>query len=531
MQFNQWRVSTKLWCTLGGLLAMMLSVSLWTQHNASQTMHAGLQTQADYNHRIVLAQQWKGATETTGERVLTSNMTTDDALTALMDARVKAGVAVNGQLQAQVVKLAQSDADKQALATIASARTDVLALNKQAREIKNGGDIDVMRSFIEQKYLGAIGHYVGSLDAFVKLQEQQRDESNALTEKAQQRATWLARSLQGLMLLAGLGLAFVLTRSITQPLAEAVQLTNAIAQGDLTVSANHQRQDEFGQLLSAVSTMAERLRALVSDVRDSVHSISTASSEIASGNHDLSARTEQTAANLEETAASMEQLTATVAQAADTSQQANQLASNAAQAAEHGGSVVKSVVVSMGRINDSAHRISNIIGVIDSIAFQTNILALNAAVEAARAGEQGRGFAVVASEVRALAHRSADAAKEIKALIATSVDAVNAGTEQVSQAGLVMENIVSSVQKVSHMIGEISASSTEQRDGINQVNQAVTHLDQMTQQNAALVEESTAAAVSLHDQAQRLTGMVAVFKVGESAASYDYANPAMRALR
>ena len=529
MQFNQWRVSTKLWCTLGGLLAMMLAVSLWTQHTAAQTLQTGMDTQSDYDNRINLALQWKGATESTGERVLTSNMTVDEELTALMDERVKAGVAVNSQLQAKVVKLAQSDADKKALEQISAVRTEVLALNKQAREIKLTGDITALRTFIREQYLGAITRYVGSLDSVVKLQEQQRDAAILLTQQAQQRAAWWAWAVQGLVLLAGLGLALALTRSITRPLAEAVELTNAIAQGDLTVTASSHRQDEFGLLLSSVSAMATRLRGLVSDVRDSVHSISTASSEIASGNHDLSARTEQTASNLEETAASMEQLTATVAQAADTARQATHLASNAAQAAQRGGSVVESVVSSMNRINESAHRISDIIGVIDSIAFQTNILALNAAVEAARAGEQGRGFAVVASEVRALAHRSAEAAKEIKTLIGTSVDAVNAGAEQVSQTGLVMEDIVSSVRKVSDMIGEISASSTEQRDGISQVNQAVTQLDQMTQQNAALVEESAAAAVSLHDQTQRLTGMVSVFKVGTSGHALAYSEPALHA--
>jgi methyl-accepting chemotaxis protein len=516
MQFNQWRVSTKLWCTLGGLLAMMLAVSLWNQHAASQAMQTGLHTLADYDNRINLALQWKGATETTGERVLTSNMTTDEALTQSMDERVKEGVAVNAALQAQIVELAQSDADKAALQQIATIRAEVLALNKQAREIKLSGDIEAMRGFIRQQYLGAIGRYANALQDFVKLQEQQRDAANLQQQQAQQKAIWLSWAVQAMVLLAALGLALTLTRSITQPLNQAVQLTQAIAQGDLTVTANDHRHDEFGNLLNSVSTMAAQLRGLVTDVRDSVHSISTASSEIATGNHDLSARTEQTASNLEETAASMEQLTATVAQASDTARQATHLAGNAAQAAQRGGHVVQSVVSSMGRISESAHRISDIIGVIDSIAFQTNILALNAAVEAARAGEQGRGFAVVASEVRALAHRSAEAAKEIKALINTSVNAAHEGADQVNQAGRVMEEIVSSVSKVSDMIGEISASATEQHDGISQVNQAVTNLDQMTQQNAALVEESTAAAIALRDQAQRLTGMVAVFKVHAS---------------
>jgi methyl-accepting chemotaxis protein len=516
MKFDQWKVSAKLWGTLGGLLAMMLAVSLWAQHSAARAMDEGMRTLADFENRINLAIQWKGITETVGERVLASNASTDAELTQLLDGRVKAGSGQISEIQAQVVKLAQSDADKAALERIASIRAEVLALNKRAREIKLTGDADAFRAFVQQQYLGAITRYVDSLEVFVQLQRSQRDAARTLAQAVRDRTTWWSWAVQGVVLLVGLALAFVLTRSITRPLEKAVQLTDAIAQGDLTVASQDTRQDEFGHLLRSVSGMASRLRGLVTDVRDSVHSISSASTQIAAGNQNLSSRTEQTASNLEETAASMEQLTATVSQAADTARQANHLAGSAAQAAERGGAVVGNVVASMDRISDSARRISDIIGVIDSIAFQTNILALNAAVEAARAGEQGRGFAVVAGEVRALAHRSAEAAKEIKGLIGTSVEAAQEGSAQVAQAGQVMDDIVSSVRKVSDMIGEITASSTEQRDGIGQVNQAVSHLDQMTQQNAALVEESAAAAAALSDQAQRLSGMVAVFKVGNA---------------
>ncbi|PIF37972.1 methyl-accepting chemotaxis protein [Delftia sp. 60] len=515
MKFDQWSVSAKLWGTLGGLLAMMLAVSLWAQFAAARAMDHGMQTLSEYESRISLAIQWKGATETTGERVLASNASTDEELTRLLDGRVKEGSALITKLQAEIVKGA-SDADKAALERIAAIRAEVLALNKRAREIKLTGDAAAFRKFVQQQYLGAIGRYVDSLEVFVQLQRSQRDAAREQAQAARQQASVLAWIVQGVVLLAGLALALVLTRAITRPLERAVQLTDAIAQGDLTVSADDSRKDEFGHLLRSVSGMAARLRGLVTEVRDSVHSISTASTEIAAGNHNLSSRTEQTASNLEETAASMEQLTATVGQAADTARQANHLAGSAAQAAERGGAVVGHVVASMDRIGDSARRISDIIGVIDSIAFQTNILALNAAVEAARAGEQGRGFAVVAGEVRALAHRSAEAAKEIKVLISTSVDAAQEGSAQVAQAGQVMDDIVGSVRKVSDMIGEITASSTEQRDGIGQVNQAVSQLDQMTQQNAALVEESAAAAAALSDQAQRLSGMVAVFKVGHA---------------
>jgi methyl-accepting chemotaxis protein len=254
-------------------------------------------------------------------------------------------------------------------------------------------------------------------------------------------------------------------------------------------------------------------------VRGVVDGISTASTQIASGNHDLSARTEQTASNLQQTASSMEELTGTLRQSAESASQANQLASSAAEVAQRGGAVVSQVVTTMGEINASSKRIADIIGVIDGIAFQTNILALNAAVEAARAGEQGRGFAVVASEVRSLAQRSAEAAKEIKALIGVSVDRVEIGTQLVQDAGSTMGEIVASVRRVTDMIGEITAAAAEQSQGVGQVNSAVNQLDQMTQQNAALVEESAAAAQSLKEQAERLSEVVGTFRLNEAVAA------------
>jgi methyl-accepting chemotaxis protein len=302
-------------------------------------------------------------------------------------------------------------------------------------------------------------------------------------------------------------------QSICAPLDEARQLAQAIAAGDLSQPVSTQGHDEITALLRGLGTMQHSLSGIVTQVRSATDSINTASAEIASGNQDLSARTEQAASNLEETAASMEQLTSTVRQSADAACQANQLAASASEIAVRGGSVVGQVVTTMDEINASSKKISDIIGVIDAIAFQTNILALNAAVEAARAGEQGRGFAVVASEVRSLAQRSAEAAKEIKGLIGRSVDRVEAGSRLVAQAGQTMSEIVGSVQRVSDIIGEITAAAGEQSDGIGQVNVAVNQLDQMTQQNAALVEESAAAAESLKDQAARLAQVVQVFRI------------------
>jgi methyl-accepting chemotaxis protein len=328
------------------------------------------------------------------------------------------------------------------------------------------------------------------------------------------RANWLILAVLATALVAGALLAWSISRAITRPLRKALGLAEGVAAGDLTHSLRAEGSDEVTQLTRALSSMVDKLRVLVSEVRLGVESVSSASSEIATGNHDLSARTEQAAANLQQTAASMEQLTGTVSTSADTARQANQLADRATDAAQRGGQVVGQVVANMEQITNSSKKINDIIGVIDGIAFQTNILALNAAVEAARAGEQGRGFAVVASEVRTLAQRSATAAKEIKTLIGASVETVESGAQLVQDAGTVMQDIISSVQRVSDLMGELAAASGEQREGIDQVNTAVGNLDQMTQQNAALVEESAAAATSLHDQAKRLNDVVSVFNLG-----------------
>jgi len=318
--------------------------------------------------------------------------------------------------------------------------------------------------------------------------------------------------------LAGAIVAGVLiTRSLTRALgaepAELVDVVGKVADGNLT-SRLQVREGDTISVLAAVARMQDSLTHVVSSVRQGSEGVSTASAEIASGNHDLSARTEQQASALEETAASMEELSSTVKQNADNARQANQLAQSASSVAVKGGEVVSEVVETMKGINDSSKKIGDIISVIDGIAFQTNILALNAAVEAARAGEQGRGFAVVASEVRSLAGRSADAAKEIKSLINASVERVEQGTLLVDQAGVTMTEVVSSIRRVTDIMGEISAASNEQATGVAQVGEAVTQLDQATQQNAALVEEMAAAASSLKSQAQELVQAVSVFQLG-----------------
>ncbi|XAH24883.1 methyl-accepting chemotaxis protein [Xylophilus sp. GW821-FHT01B05] len=518
MKFNDIRVSHKLWGGILGLLVIMLAISLWSQQRASALADEALTRIRAYDDRITTAVQWRGAIETVGDRVMASNASADSGLVALFDTRVKAGVAGISALQDKVVAQATSPAEKAALQRIAAERAAVLELNKKARELQlASASAAVSPEFVQATYLPAIGRYVAAMDDFVKLQEQARDAAVAQMQAERSEAAFAAVAGAVVVLLAGIVLAAVLVRAMSQPLAHAVQVAESIAAGDLSLVPDAQRRDEFGQLLAAQAAMVRRLRGVVGEVRGGVESVSTASAEIAHGNQDLSARTEQAASSLQQTAASMEQLTGTVSQAASTAQQARQLASSAAQAATRGGEVVGQVVASMEQISNSSRRIGDIIGTIDGIAFQTNILALNAAVEAARAGEQGRGFAVVAAEVRSLAQRSAQAAREIKGLIGASVDTVDTGSRQVTQAGTAMGEIVHSVRQVADLIAEIHASATEQRDGIGQVNQAVNQLDQMTQQNAALVEESAAAASSLRDQAQRLSEVIAVFKLDAGA--------------
>lgn len=315
----------------------------------------------------------------------------------------------------------------------------------------------------------------------------------------------------GLLLSAGVG--FWLLRSISRPLDEAIRIADNIAAGDLTQRVPAGGNNEMGRLLRALGAMNQSLVDIVVQVRAGTDSIATASSQIAAGNHDLSARTEQQASALQQTASSMEELTSTVSQNAANAHQANQLAGSSSDVARMGGEVVNQVVETMASINEASRRIVDIIGVIDGIAFQTNILALNAAVEAARAGEQGKGFAVVASEVRSLAQRSASAAKEIKTLINDSVDKVHAGSKLVNKAGATMQEIVDGVNRVTGIMGEISAASQEQTTGIEQVNHAVVQMDQTTQQNAALVEQAAAASVSLQEQARALAQTVSVFRI------------------
>ena len=354
-----------------------------------------------------------------------------------------------------------------------------------------------------------------------KAAQQMAAQADAATQASRDTARqrhWLLAVLALLAAAGAIAASWLMQRRMVHDLERASQVAREVAGGNLQVQVQTDRRDELGDLLRALGDMAAQLGQSIVAVHHAADSIRTSSTEIASGNADLSRRTEHAASNLQQTAASVEQLTGNVRSSADAAAQANQLATSAADVAQRGGSVVSQVVATMDDIHASSRKIADIIGTIDGIAFQTNILALNAAVEAARAGEQGRGFAVVAGEVRSLAQRSADAAKEIKALIGTSVDKVEAGSRLVKDAGQTMDEIVASVQRVSDIIGEITAAAAEQSSGIGQVNSAVGQLDQMTQQNAALVEQSAAAAESLKQQAERLAEVVATFRLAAAPA-------------
>jgi len=367
---------------------------------------------------------------------------------------------------------------------------------------------------LDQQFTPASKQYQDLLQELVTLQRTSIDATARAIDANATQSTRMIVVLSVCAVLAGAVLSWLLTRGIVRPIQDAVTLAQTVAAGDLTHRIEAHTQDETGALLRALRHMNDSLVGIVGQVRSGTDTIATASREISAGNLDLSSRTEQQASSLEETAASMEELTTTVRQNAENARQANQLAIAASTVAIQGGAVVGEVVTTMNAINESSRKIVDIITVIDGIAFQTNILALNAAVEAARAGEQGRGFAVVAGEVRTLAQRSAAAAKEIKELIGNSVANVDTGARLVDQAGATMEQVVDSIRRVTDIMGEITSATQEQTGGIEQVNGAIGQMDQVTQQNAALVEEAAAAAASMEDQAGKLAEVVSVFKLG-----------------
>ncbi len=503
---------------LGLMLVMLLAavLQLWRIQslNAENTRHTA---------RLVLVQEWAAQVRTNLDRAL---MTTrldaavaqdESARTRLLAVYSKLAeemaqtATANVEVQKRVEGLSDEETAAALITQIGQARQRFVTLRGQI-----GDDLQLGEGVgrIDKELQPLAQSMVKSIDELIAYLRQRSADASEALEQTVRQALVLLGIICGVAMAAGGLIAWLTTRAISRPMHDAVQIADRIADGDLSQDFESERADEIGSMLRRLARMQQRLRQAFADIGEASSQIAHASSEVASGNTDLSHRTEQAASSLQETASSMQQLTDTVRLSADAARTASELAGSSTQVAQRGGAVVAEVVSTMGEINQSSTQIASIVSVIDGIAFQTNILALNAAVEAARAGEAGRGFAVVAAEVRNLAQRSAEAAREIKALIDASVDKVGAGARLVQDAGSTMNEIVASVQRVTDMISEISASASEQNRGIGRMNETVGQLDQMTQQNAALVEQSAAAAESLKDQAQRLAGIVAAFRLG-----------------
>jgi len=455
---------------------------------------------------------WKTQSVTIGQIALRTTVSPDVfPLVAEMRKQLAAEDALRQRIETALAAASTAERTQPVWAEVQAQRKQYAALRDTL--VQNALEARIISQKEFQEHAAALAGYLQAIDRLLDASEQSSLQAADTMVDDASRAQWI--SAVAVLAVVGLSALFgwLLRRSIVLPLRQASDAAALVARGDLTVRMDTQRTDEIGELLTALDRMVESLHHVVTEVRDAGESIHVASSDVAAGNTDLSARTEHAASNLQQTAASIAQLAQMVAANADSTRQANALARNATQVASKGGEVVSQVVKTMEDINASSKKIADIVGIIDGIAFQTNILALNAAVEAARAGEQGRGFAVVASEVRGLAGRSAHAAREIKALISDSVEKVSDGARLVVTAGATMGDIVQSVERVTSLMSEISEASTEQSTQIGQVSQAVDQLDHMTQQNAALVEEGAAAAQSLKDQAHRLAGAMGQFQL------------------
>ena len=465
--------------------------------------------------RLQLALRWRSNIAVNSTRVFSIVQSEGDDLQNYFKDMVAATTADTSKVQKRYTELENSPEGLRIQEELAAVRKPYLEVRDKALALKKAGDMAQAKSFALGSFAPVVDQYNAVADKMVAYQVQrsaeQAGEAAGLIQSY--RTTVLVAGVAGLALLVLL--SWVVVQRIRRSLGEVALVAQRIGEGDLSQPIHAQGRGEVAQMMRAMEGMQSSLVRIVGDVRHSSDSIATGSSEIATGNADLSQRTEEQASNLQQTAASMEQITSTVKNNSDTAQRAAVLAGTASAAAVKGGEVVGQVVATMQDIAAASKKITDIIAVIDGIAFQTNILALNAAVEAARAGEQGRGFAVVASEVRSLAQRSASAAKEIKTLIGASVEKVDNGAQLVTNAGQSMEDIVTQVKRVSDLIGEISSATSEQTIGISQVGEAVTQLDQVTQQNAALVEQSAAAADSLKHQAAKLAQIVSVFRLGQ----------------
>ncbi|SHM29487.1 methyl-accepting chemotaxis protein [Duganella sacchari] len=516
MRLSDMKVSNRLAIGFGATLCLLLAVAIasWMSIRQTAADTDALLAQQLRTERLVTA--WRGIVETNVQRALAASKTSDPAAQKMFEDGIATSSRRAEDNQRQIVELLDDAQAKALFATAQEKRKAYQAVRKQAFAEKAAGNVDQANQIIEQQFIPAGDTYVAAMGALVDRQKAVIDEIGVTIHDRSAGSAWMIFILSTASVVLAVLLGWLISRSLLRQLGGepgyAAGITDRIAAGDLTVHVDLAANDRTS-LLFSIAAMRDRLAAIVSEVRHSTDAVATASDEIASGNQDLSSRTEQQAGSLEETASAMEELTATVKQNTEFARQANQLAASASGVAVRGGEVVGGVVSTMEAISASSRQIVDIIGVIDGIAFQTNILALNAAVEAARAGEQGRGFAVVATEVRNLAQRSASAAKDIKQLIGESVEKIANGGMLVDEAGKTMEEIVHSIRNVSEIMEQITAASGEQEAGIEQINQAIMEMDGVTQQNAALVEQAAAAAESLQGQAGNLAELVSVFKV------------------
>ncbi|WP_241059298.1 methyl-accepting chemotaxis protein [Achromobacter xylosoxidans] len=516
--FGSLSIGTRLSLGFGTVLALLLALTGLSQYELTHI--GGI-------NRAITEQTWAKAnainiidvtTRANARANLELIVNTDPRTAETLFARIDTNRKTIDQALETLRPLFRTEDERQKLRLLEDVRGRYVKSFQGVGALLKRGERDAARQRLLEETLPLLDGLQDRVIEISRIQSAEMVDAGADSQRVIDNAGMLNLILSGLAVVLGGLFAWRVSKSITAPLAQAVSVAETVARGDLGQPIHAVTRDETGRLLRALHDMQDKLAGAVRTIRAGSETISSAAGQIAAGNTDLSSRTEEQAASLEETAASMEELASTVKQNADNARQANQLAASASEVAQRGGAVVSAVVSTMGDISASSRKISEIVSVIDGIAFQTNILALNAAVEAARAGEQGKGFAVVAGEVRSLAQRSAQAAREVKTLIEASVSKVAEGAGQAENAGTTMQEVVASVKRVTDIMGEIAAASQEQASGIEQVNRAVSQMDEVTQQNAALVEEAAAAAGSMQDQAHALVRAVGVFRLSEDAA-------------
>ncbi len=516
MQFlNNWRLRTRVLAGFAVVIVLLVGASMVGVVRVAQ-LNQRIDRMVDVDmHALELSRQWAGLTEISIQRRIVDLAVDDPTFVKAFTRKSKETSATIDKVQEELNKMDKSAEAARLTETINTKRKAYQTVRDEITKQKKDGE--KVQARVVNELIPAMETYLEAINAFADNSHAELQTSKQAAQQEEQATRMLVLSMLTVSTVLGIGVALVITNSVTGPLGQARALAMSIAEGDLSTRVAAQGRDELAELNHTLDHMQEKLAGTIQGVRRAADQVRLASGEIASGNQDLSNRTEQAASSLEQTGAAMQQLSEGVRENADAARQADALAKAASNVAGRGGAMVEKVVHTMAEIQQSSSKIGDIIGTIDGIAFQTNILALNAAVEAARAGEQGRGFAVVASEVRSLAGRSAEAAKEIKTLISASREQVEDGSRLVTDTGSTMKEIVSSVQRVTEIIGNISASSASQALTLGEIGQAVSQLDQMTQQNAALVEESAAAAQSLKEQAVELVDAVASFRLGHGA--------------